>query len=84
MSVGYFWYLIFVFLVFAWWIFGFAVMRGQGDRRQSNDLTGFLLTGPMHFYLKHRGYRLSKREIFGWSVVFLFMALAPLLRNMLS
>jgi hypothetical protein len=82
MSTGYIVYTLAVLATFLLWGIAFAVMRKDKGKERS-DLTGFLLTGPLHFYLKRRRYDLSGRELIGWGVVGLLMLLAPVIAKVL-
>lgn len=77
-------YIVFCLLVlavfFVWFLF-FSVMRKEGGRKL--DLLGFLFLGPVHVYLKKRGYVLSRRELIGWVVVLFLMLLAPWITSVL-
>ena len=83
MSKGYLGYLALISAVFLFWFVGFAVMRSRKDKQWGN-LTGFLLAGPLHFYLRERRYALSRREMIGWGLVFVVMAAAPIATKLLE
>jgi len=83
MTAPYFGYLALIVGVFLFWCVGFAVMRRRKDKEWGN-LTGFLLAGPLHFYLRERRYSLSRREMVGWGIVFVVMALAPIATKLLE
>ncbi|MCY0915975.1 hypothetical protein [Massilia antarctica] len=71
----YFLYALTVLVGFIAWIAVFFFMNKSKDK--SKNTIGAILLGPAYFILKRRGYRLTRREIFGWIVVFIFMLLAP-------
>ena len=72
---GYLIYSLVVLAGFALWLLLFLAMRkGSNGKR---DIAGYILIGPMHAYLKRRGYTLRTRELVGWGVVLLLMLLAP-------
>ena len=83
MSTGYIVYLVAILATFLLWAIAFAVMRKEKGKERS-DLTGFLLTGPLHFYLKRRQYNLSAREVFGWGIVLLLLVVAPIITKVLE
>jgi len=75
-------YVLAVVLAFVVWALIFRIMsKSKGN---SKDIKGILLAGPAHFILRRRGYKLNKREILGWGVVFLVMLMAPLISNWLE
>ena len=73
--VGYLMYSMLVLAVFFIWFLFFMAMRKGPDSKR--DLAGYVLIGPMHAYLKNRGYNLTHRELFGWGIVLLLMLLVP-------
>lgn len=83
MSVGYVGYVALVVAIFIFWFVGFAVMRRRKDKEWGN-LTGFLLAGPLHFYLRDRQYALSRREMIGWAIVCICMIVAPIATKLLE
>ena len=72
---GYVIYSLLVLAGFALWLILFLVMRKGSDRKR--DIAGYALIGPMHAYLKRRGYSLSNRELVGWGIVLVLMLLVP-------
>lgn len=68
-------YVLLVFAGFGLWALLFWLQRRSTDRFRK--AAGWITVGPFHGYLERRGYRLSKREILGWTVVALVMLLAP-------
>ena len=83
MSAAYVIYVLAVTAMFLFWLVAFAILRRQKDAKPS-DLMGFLLVGPMHFYLKRRNFQLSNREIIGWGIVLALMLAAPALSSALA
>ena len=73
---GYCIYALLVLAGFGLWLVLFSFMRKEPGRNK--DFAGFLLIGPLHSYLKQRGYSLTKRELVGWLAVLLLMLSAPL------
>lgn len=78
-------YLLYATLIlggFALWFALFVLMRKGTD--QKRDVTGYVLLGPLHSYLKKRNYTLTMREIFGWAAVLILMLSAPWLSRFLG
>ncbi len=73
--MGYLIYSLAVLAGFVLWLLLFWEMRKGASRER--DLAGQIFIGPMHAYLKKRGYTLSRRELFGWGFVLLLMLLVP-------
>ena len=72
---GYWLYALLVLAGFALWVLLFIAMRRGSGRKK--DVAGYVLIGPMHSYLKRRGYALSRRELVGWGAVLLLMLAVP-------
>lgn len=72
---GYWLYALLVLAGFGLWLALFVVMRRGAGRKR--DVAGYVLIGPMHAYLKRRGYSLSGRELVGWGIVLLLMLAVP-------
>ena len=65
----------------AWMLF-FLYLRNKQDKLTTSDrVVGFLLFGPFFWsvegYLKKRQYEFSRREIFGFVFLVLFVFAAP-------
>ncbi len=72
---GYWLYSLLVLAGFVLWLLLFFAMRNGTGRKR--DIVGYALIGPMHTYLKKRGYTLTRRELLGWGFVLLLMLAAP-------
>ena len=72
---GYWLYALLVLAGFRLWLALFVIMRRGAGRKR--DVAGYVLIGPMHAYLKRRGYSLSARELIGSGVVLLLMLVVP-------
>lgn len=72
---GYLVYSLVVLAGFVLWLLLFFEMRK--DRNRKRDIAGYVFIGPMHVYLKKRGYSLTHRELLGWGVVLLLMLAVP-------
>jgi len=79
---AYFFYVAMILAGFVLWFALFVFMRKGSDRRR--DVTGYVLLGPLHSYLKKRNYTLIMREVFGWSAVLILMLSAPWLSRWLE
>jgi len=79
---AYFFYVAMILAGFVLWFALFVFMRKGADRRR--DVTGYVLLGPLHSYLKKRNYTLTMREVFGWSAVLILMLSAPWLSRWLG
>ncbi len=76
-------FLIVVILGFAAWALLFQLFRHQPPAQsRASCVTGYILFGPfwptIDKYMCKRGWKLSKREMIGWLVVFLLMISAIL------
>ena len=79
---GYAVYVLLVCAGFGVWALLFWFMRtSSGPKRMA---LGWSLVGPFHAYLEKRGYRLRRRELFGWALVGAVMLLAPVLSWLLE
>ncbi len=79
---GYLLYAALILIGFLLWFVLFVFMRKGSDRKR--DVTGYVLLGPLHSYLKKRNYSLTMREVFGWSAVLILMLSAPWLSRLLA
>lgn len=73
-------YLIYCAIILAGyglWIALFVSMKSGSQKKK--DSVGYALLGPMHAYLRKRGYTLTTREMVGWGVILLFLLVLPLL-----
>lgn len=71
-------YLTYVLLLFgAWMVLGIIVWLL--NKNKPKGIVAGLLFGPAYFVLKHQGWKLTRRELILWGLVFLFMVFAPLI-----
>ncbi|OGT87406.1 MAG: hypothetical protein A3G96_01560 [Gammaproteobacteria bacterium RIFCSPLOWO2_12_FULL_52_10] len=66
-------YILFVFVLFLFWATAFYFWSKS---EKKNKVLGFLVFGPWVFVEKDSKRDLSKRELFGWILVFLFIVVA--------
>ncbi|MDP2170108.1 MAG: hypothetical protein Q8J96_06775 [Rhodocyclaceae bacterium] len=80
-------YIVFPVLVLLFWIVVFKVLRSEQEKQNSarqRDVLGWILAGPIHYYLRKRKYTFTRREIVGWIIVSVLMAAAPFISRLIE